>query len=286
MSFYLKVILVVIGVIFLTFDLWLLLRAYLRGQTSKRTGVNVFMAEKLFFIGEFIMRGIEVSRAVKNRRKRLLMEMYDQNMANEINANASYASPTYVALGVPLIAFIGAFTGNATVLLASLCLLVFMCLYFDIWLRNRIEARHMEIQYDYATVLTKMSLLVNAGLTASDAFEKVAYSNNGLLYREMQKAVSDISNGMSIDLALSNLAVRGGCKEIKKFVSLYKQNISKGGPEFPFLLSEMADAAWIDKKNRARLAGGVASQKLLLPIMLMFSGVILMVIVPAFNSLL
>lgn len=146
--------------------------------------------------------------------------------------------------------------------------------------------RYAEIQYDFATMLTKMSLLVNAGLTASDAFERVAYSGDGLLYREMQRTVGDISNGMPIDVALSGFANRGECKEVKKFVSLYKQNLIKGGPEFPVLLSEMAEAAWVDKKNRARLTGSIASQKLLFPIMLMFSGVILMVIVPAFNSLL
>ncbi len=151
---------------------------------------------------------------------------------------------------------------------------------------KREEGRHSEIQSDFATVLTKISLLVNAGLTASEAFERVAYSGSGLLYMEMQRVVSCIANGVPIDTALSGFADRGGCKEVKKFVSLYKQNLSKGGPDFPFLLSEMADAAWVDKKNRARLAGSIASQKLLFPIMLMFSGVILMVIVPAFNSLL
>lgn len=146
--------------------------------------------------------------------------------------------------------------------------------------------RQAKINYDFATVLTKMSLLVNAGLTASEAFERVAYSGEGLLYHEMQRTAEDISNGMPIDAAFNGLSKRGECKEVKKFVSLYKQNLTKGGPEFPALLSEMAESAWIDKKNRARLAGSIASQKLLFPIMLMFFGVILMVIVPAFGSLL
>lgn len=143
-----------------------------------------------------------------------------------------------------------------------------------------------EISRDFATVLTKVSLLVKAGLTASEAFEKVAYSGKGLLYREMQHTVEDISNGMSMDTALNCFAIRTGSREVKKFVSLYKQNLTKGGSEFPLLLSDMADSAWLDKKNRARLSGSMASQKLLFPIMIMFSGVILMVIIPAFNNLL
>lgn len=147
------------------------------------------------------------------------------------------------------------------------------------------KERNAEIQYDFATVVTKMSLLVNAGLTATDAFERVANSGNGLLYREMQRTIGDISNGMSPNTALSDFAIRCENKDIKKFVSLYKQNLVKGGTEFPTLLAEMAEAAWIDKKNRARISGSMASQKLLLPIMMMFSGVLLMVIVPAFNSL-
>ena len=131
-----------------------------------------------------------------------------------------------------------------------------------------------------------MSLLVNAGITATEAFSRVANSNDGILYREMQRTYDEVENGRSISDALDEFAFRCGCKEVRKFVSLYKQNLVKGGPEFPLLLQDMADTAWDERKARARLLGAAAEQKLLIPIMVMFIGVLIMVIVPAFNNLL
>ena len=71
----------------------------------------------------------------------------------------------------------------------------------------------------------------------------------------------------------------------EEFVSLYKQNLVKGGPDFPRTLAEMATAAWTDRKNSARTQGELAEQKLLLPTMFMFVGILLMIIVPAFRNL-
>ena len=109
--------------------------------------------------------------------------------------------------------------------------------------------------------------------------------NEGIIYDEMRKAKSEMDNGKPIELALEDFGFRCGCKEVRKFVSLYLQNMVKGGPEFSGLLQDMAEKAWDERKTRARLAGAVAEQKLLIPIMIMFIGVLIMVIVPAFNNL-
>ena len=68
-------------------------------------------------------------------------------------------------------------------------------------------------------------------------------------------------------------------------MSLYKQNLIKGGPDFPRSLDEMAEAAWTARKNAAKEQGELAEQKLLIPTIFMFVGILLMVIVPALRSL-
>ena len=134
-------------------------------------------------------------------------------------------------------------------------------------------------------MLTEMSLMVSVGITASESFERVSRSSNGLLFLEMRRVTESVQNGMPVDEALDNFCTRAPLREVKKFVSLYKQNLTKGGPDFPRNLSEMAAAAWTDRKNAARAEGELAEQKLLLPTLLMFVGILLMIIVPAFQNL-
>ena len=279
-------ILIIAGLIFEVSNLFIL-RKY-RDKRSNETGLKVFLCEKAFVIGAVYMarsrKRFAVLSKMSRKRKKKLLEMYEKKQVAEILKSAEYAVPTYISVFLPLILIIGTVSGNRIIIFILIFLLIFLCTYFDFWLNSEIKKRHREIRRDFATLITKLSLLVGAGLTASESFERVSYSNDGLLYMEMRKSVSDMKNGVSVSDALDGLAVRGGCKEIKKFVSLYKQNLEKGGEEFPFILSQMADTAWTEKKNQARLEGEMASQKLLLPIMLMFLGVILMIIIPAFKS--
>ncbi|MEE1299927.1 MAG: type II secretion system F family protein, partial [Acutalibacteraceae bacterium] len=178
-----------------------------------------------------------------------------------------------------------AVTGDVLLGSIELLLLTGLCLYFDYWLDSTVRKRHAELETQYPSMLTEMSLMVNVGITAGEAFERVAVSGNGLLFREMQRVTESVKNGMPIDEALDTLSTRAPLREMKKFVSLYKQNLVKGGPDFPRTLAEMATAAWTDRKNSARTQGELAEQKLLLPTMFMFVGILLMIIVPAFRNL-
>ena len=261
---------------------------YMKGREKKcaRTGLKVFLFENLFCIGNFLSVHIRLFSSGRRKRRNMLLEMYEPEEAEKILKSAENAPLTYLSLFVPGTLAVFILSGNGKVIFILLFLTLFLCFYFDIWLTEKIKERHNEILHDFASVLSKISLLINAGITANEAFNRVAYSGNGILYKEMKRTVSDISNGMSYDDALNKLALHTGCKEVKKFISLYKQNLVKGGGEFPILLCEMSENAWMERKLRAESAGGTASQKLLMPILLMFSGVLLIVIVPAFNSLL
>ena len=218
-------------------------------------------------------------------RYRKLLELYAPGEADRIRRQAMDAGYTYLLLLVPLLLLMLAVTGDVLLGSIELLLLTGLCLYFDYWLDSTVRKRHAELETQYPSMLTEMSLMVNVGITAGEAFERVAVSRNGLLFREMQRVTESVKNGMPIDEALDTLSTRAPLREMKKFVSLYKQNLVKGGPDFPRTLAEMATAAWTDRKNSARTQGELAEQKLLLPTMFMFVGILLMIIVPAFRNL-
>ena len=267
--------------IFIVFDIAIFILG--RKDGYDKSGIKVFLFEDLFFLGKRIMALFH--RGISGKRVRKLEEMYDPSLAGQIAKSASIAPYTYFFLFAPLVLMVFAVSENKVITVLLCGIIGFLAVYFDIWLDGTLKHRHSKILCEFSTVLSKMSLLVNAGITASDAFVRVANSNEGILYREMQRTVSDIENGKSINDALDEFGFRCGCKEVRKFVSLYKQNLVKGGSEFPGLLQDMAYTAWDERKARARMLGAAAEQKLLIPIMLMFIGVLIMVIVPAFNSL-
>ena len=118
------------------------------------------------------------------------------------------------------------------------------------------------------------------------AWDEVANSNfEEALYEEMRMTSKDIQEGMAIERAMEAFAARCGLKEIRKFASLYVQAVNRGASESIDSMKIMADEAWERKKQLSRQKGEIASQKLLLPNMVMFMGIMLIVVVPMVVSM-
>lgn len=256
-----------------------------RADPVEVTGLSVFFLEPLFPAGRRLRKLFRKKDRSSRDRYRKLLELYTPAEADRVLSQARDAGHTYALLLTPLIALLLGVTGDVFLFTVEVLLLTGLCLYFDYWLDSTVKKRHAELLSQYPAMLTEMSLMVNVGITAAEAFDRVAVSSDGLLFREMQRVTSSVRNGMPVDEALDNLSTRAPLREMKKFVSLYKQNLVKGGPDFPRTLSEMASAAWTDRKNSARTKGELAEQKLLLPTLFMFVGILIMIIVPAFRNL-
>ena len=249
------------------------------------TGLTVFFLEDWFCLGHYLRRRLKWSDRKRLVRSHKLVELYVPSKAGAISDQAGAAGITYCLALPPLFLCLCALSGSLGLLVLGVGFLLFLLVYFDLWLDDLCKKRHDSLQSEFASMLTKMALMVQVGITVTEAFERVAYSEQGLLYQEMQTAVSNMVNGMPVDEALEQFSTRCPLRGIKKFVSLYKQNLVKGGPDFPIALNDMAEEAWVDRKNLAKVKGELADQKLLAPTLFMFVGILLMVIVPAFQSL-
>lgn len=256
-----------------------------RHEKSDMTGLRVFFLEPLYPAGHRFRKRIHRQNRTARDRYRKLLELYTPGEAECMQQHASDAAHTYLLLLSPVVFMLLAVTGDVLLFTLELLLLIGIYFYFDYWLSSTVRKRHAELMNQYPTMLTEMSLMVNVGITAGEAFQRVAVSSDGLLFREMQRVTESVKNGMPIDEALETLCTRVPLREMKKFVSLYQQNLTKGGPDFPHTLTEMAENAWNDRKTAARTSGELAEQKLLIPTMLMFVGILFMIIVPAFRNL-
>ncbi len=256
-----------------------------RQEKGDVTGLRVFFLEPLYPAGRRFRRRMKRGNRTSRDRYRKLLELYTPGEAERMEQHASNAAHTYLLLLSPVVLMLLAVTGDVLLFGLELLLLIGIYFYFDYWLSSTVRKRHAELTNQYPTMLTEMSLMVNVGITAGEAFERVAVSSDGLLFREMQRVTESVKNGMPIDEALETLCTRVPLREMKKFVSLYQQNLIKGGSDFPRTLAEMATNAWEDRKTAARIEGELAEQKLLIPTMFMFVGILFMIIVPAFRNL-
>ncbi|NLJ17188.1 MAG: pilus assembly protein TadC, partial [Clostridiales bacterium] len=157
--------------------------------------------------------------------------------------------------------------------------------YFGTITKKRIMDRSDELLHDFSEVVSKLALLTNAGMILREAWEEVAYAGSTLIYQEMQTAVNEMNNGVPEIDAIFNFGSRCVIPEIKKFTSTIIQGITKGNRELSEMLHQQSKEVWQLKKQLVRREGEKAASKLLIPISIMFLGILLMILVPVFTNL-
>lgn len=160
---------------------------------------------------------------------------------------------------------------------------------------DRLEKRRKEeIDMAYPILMNKLILLMGAGMTIKTAWEKLARdyqekkkmgASRMYAYEEMTITWHEISNGISERTAYEAFGKRMGTTAYLRFSTLLTQNLRKGSRGLLELLEVEAVQAWENRKELAKRKGEEAGTKLLLPMMVMFLMVMLIIMIPAFDSL-
>lgn len=163
----------------------------------------------------------------------------------------------------------------------SMPLLVFYL--YDKELEKKQRKKYDIIRADFPDMVSKIVLLVNAGMTLSRAWEKICIDTkkDTPLYKELRITYQQIQAGKPEAEAYEDFARRCRVKEITKFITLIIQNLKKGSGDLVPLLKLQADECWELRKGRAKQLGDEASEKLILPLMIMFVGILIIVVLPA-----
>ena len=142
-----------------------------------------------------------------------------------------------------------------------------------------------EIMNQFADVVSKLALLVNAGMILKEAWIKVSETGEGELYDEMRLTVVQMENGVSEVDAYAEFGTRCIAPEIKKFTSTIIQGLVKGNREMVEMIKQQSREVWDTKRHLVVQQGEKAASKLLIPMMIMFVGVLVMIVVPIFANL-
>ncbi len=154
--------------------------------------------------------------------------------------------------------------------------------------------REKQMKYDYSEVISKLTLLLGAGMTISRAWEKISLDykkqieqDTGVrhfVYEEMLATYYQIKSGAPEGRSYAEFGKNCNVKEYLKLGALLEQNLKKGTKGLAGMLETESLEAFEERKNIAKRLGEEAGTKLLLPMGIMLVIVMIIVIVPAFLS--
>lgn len=240
-----------------------------------------FLLPDIFVTGMSAVRMLHIDTSKKPiKLRRQLAELFGRDYVEFYCMISTAAKISYILMVLPIAFFIGAMADAAGIVIIFLLVGVLMGWFSSVKLDNAIEEQHTEILLDYPNVLSKLALLVNAGMVLRDAWKIVGESGDRKLYREMQRVTKNIANGYSELAAYGELSDNCKINEIKKFVSIISQNVQKGGAELVYALKELSVDAWNTKRNTVKMCGDAAATKLIIPVGITFVGILVMIMVP------
>lgn len=239
---------------------------------------------ELFFIGFGFMHLIHYDLHTRRGRARIkeISEIKGKKYAEYYFYVIRGATFTYILTLVPLALLLGALSNEPMLLLIVLAVSVLLVRYLEKDINDRLETRREELLLDLPQALSKMALLINSGMVMREAWAKTAEAGNRALYQEMQITGTEMANGVSDLEAFRNFAERCSVKQIRKVTSTLVQNMQKGNRELAYFLEDISREMWEEKKNLVRQKGETAGTKLLIPIGMIFVGILIMIIAPIF----
>ena len=175
----------------------------------------------------------------------------------------------------------------STALLFALVAIVGMALmgYFPYdGLNAKANKRQEDIDRDFPNIISKVALLVTAGMNVIKAIEEAANSGDTTIYLEFQRVVKEVNQAATVEGALIHLQCRCSNKYLDKMITVVSKSYSAGNANLADNLRAINAECWLDKKHNSRRMGEVVQNKLFVPTMLMFVGILVVIIVPAMSG--
>ncbi|MDE7476565.1 MAG: type II secretion system F family protein [Lachnospiraceae bacterium] len=183
---------------------------------------------------------------------------------------------------------------NGLLFLAATPVLAFFIYYSkDKDLHKQVVDREEQMRMDYPEIVSALALLIGAGMTVPNAWNKIARdykrrreegSKKRYAYEEMLITIYEIENGVIQANAYERFGRRCRIPSYNKLSTMLSQNIRKGTANLPLLLKEEASDAFEERKHAARKLGEKAGTKLLVPMMMLLGITMVIIMIPAFKT--
>lgn len=151
--------------------------------------------------------------------------------------------------------------------------------------------RKQQMMLDYSEVLSRLIIFLGAGMSIRTAWDKIAFEQHQMteegrrrprhIYKEMYETSCQMKSGVSEGKAFAEFGARCGLQSYIKLSGLLEQNRKNGSKHLRDTLKLEMSEAFEQRKHQARRLGEEAGTKLLLPLFMQLSVVMVMIAVPA-----
>lgn len=172
--------------------------------------------------------------------------------------------------------------GRSGILFAGL-LPVLLPLARRLELRQQEKKKKRQVERAYPVVVQKLTVYLGAGLSIQNAWERVTESGNGRdpLIMEMNATKIQMRNGMPQQEALRQFGRRVQDPQLRRLANMLYRNLRRGDEFLLERLKEMNSEAWEERKKRIRIQSEEAETKLLVPMILMLTVILMIILTPA-----
>lgn len=152
------------------------------------------------------------------------------------------------------------------------------------------RVRLEELERDYAQIVSKFTMLLSAGLSVRNAWERIVrlygkkQEKKKVIYEEMNWALKEMQKGVSELEVYEKFGERVGQIHYKKMMALFISDKRRGSINLLEAMEQEMFQAWEEQKRKTRQQGEKIGTKLLVPMMGMLAVVFIMILVPAFLS--
>lgn len=248
---------------------------------------NKYLLKALYPIGFEFLEKVKYKYESKLDQKRLsecrviFGEQYGEyyfrvNMAEKV---------TYFLTFFMLSFLIGPIFGNLILSAFGVLAAAVMAYYADTKITDIMNERKDAIESEFSNMVSKMALLINAGMITREAWIDIAETSEGILYDEMRAAASEMENGTPEVDAYIHFGNRCFNQTVKKFISMLVQNLTKGNKELVDFLKQESALSWEEKKHYVKRKGEEAANKLMIPLGMILVGIFIMILVPVVSKI-
>lgn len=155
------------------------------------------------------------------------------------------------------------------------------------------KKRQQHLEREFPELVSKLLLLLCAGLSVRKAFERIAgdyhrkKKQDGKIVEsceEVTRTYYEMENGTLETDAYRHFGERSNLPQYRELALLLTQNQQKGGADMIGLLRQELFNAMEERRRAARAEGEKMSIRMIVPMVMMLSVVLLIILVPAFLS--
>jgi len=154
------------------------------------------------------------------------------------------------------------------------------------------KRERQQMLQDYPEIISKLMLLLNAGMSIRKAMEKIVSDyrvyqkkkEKRKAYELLSDTCRELNCGVTEKQAYENIGKRCDLLQYRTLSALLVQHLQKGNKGMEQMLEEEVRRAQELRQQQAKILGEQASAKLLFPMTLMLLDVFILLIVPAWIS--